>query len=44
LDARGVSEIGMTGVGAGLVNAVYNATGKHVRELPTTFDNVLSAW
>ena len=39
--ARGVGEIGITGVGAAIANAVYNATGKRVRDLPITLDKVL---
>jgi xanthine dehydrogenase YagR molybdenum-binding subunit len=39
--ARGVGEIGITGVGAAVANAVYNATGKRVRDLPITLDKTL---
>ncbi len=39
--ARGVGEIGITGVGAAIANAVYNATGNRVRDLPITLDKVL---
>lgn len=41
MGAHGVGEIGITGVGAAVANAVYNATGKRVRELPITLDKVL---
>ncbi len=41
LGARGIGEIGITGVGAAVANAVYNATGKRVRELPITLDKLL---
>jgi xanthine dehydrogenase YagR molybdenum-binding subunit len=41
MGARGVGEIGITGVGAAVANAVYNATGKRVRDLPITLDKVL---
>ena len=34
--ARGIGEIGITGVGAAVANAVFNATGKRVRDLPIT--------
>ena len=37
---HGVGEIGITGVGAAVANAVYNATGKRVRDLPITLDKV----
>jgi xanthine dehydrogenase YagR molybdenum-binding subunit len=36
MGAHGVGEIGITGVGAAVANAVYNATGKRVRHLPIT--------
>lgn len=39
--ARGVGEISITGVGAALANAVYNATGRRVRDLPITLDKLL---
>ncbi|MES2712138.1 MAG: xanthine dehydrogenase family protein molybdopterin-binding subunit [Pseudomonadota bacterium] len=41
LGARGIGEIGITGVGAAVANAVYNATGKRVRSLPITLDKLL---
>ena len=41
MGAHGVGEIGITGVGAAVANAVYNATGKRVRELPITLDKLL---
>jgi xanthine dehydrogenase YagR molybdenum-binding subunit len=41
MGARGIGEIGITGVGAAVANAVYNATGKRVRELPITLDKTL---
>ena len=40
MGARGVGEIGITGVGAAVANAVFNATGKRVRDLPITLDKV----
>jgi xanthine dehydrogenase YagR molybdenum-binding subunit len=39
--ARGIGEIGITGVAAAVANAVYNATGRRVRDLPITLDKVL---
>jgi xanthine dehydrogenase YagR molybdenum-binding subunit len=39
--ARGVGEIAMTGTAAALANAVYNATGKRIRDLPITLDKLL---
>ena len=41
MGAHGVGEIGITGVGAAIANAVYNATGRRVRELPITLDKLL---
>ena len=41
MGAHGIGEIGITGVGAAVANAVYNATGKRVRDLPITLDKVL---
>jgi xanthine dehydrogenase YagR molybdenum-binding subunit len=41
MGARGVGEIGITGVGAAVANAVYNATGRRVRHLPITLDKTL---
>jgi xanthine dehydrogenase YagR molybdenum-binding subunit len=39
--ARGVGEIGITGVAAAVANAVYHATGKRIRDLPITPDKLL---
>jgi xanthine dehydrogenase YagR molybdenum-binding subunit len=41
MGARGVGEIGITGVAAAVANAVYNATGTRVRDLPITLDKLL---
>jgi xanthine dehydrogenase YagR molybdenum-binding subunit len=41
LGAKGIGEIGITGVGAAIANAVYHATGKRVRDLPITLDKVM---
>ena len=41
MGARGVGEIGITGVGAAVANAVFNATGKRVRDLPLTLDKLM---
>ncbi len=40
--ARGIGEIGITGITAAIANAIYNATGKRVRDLPITPDKLLS--
>lgn len=41
LGVRGIGEIGITGTAAAIANAVFNATGKRVRELPITLDKLL---
>jgi xanthine dehydrogenase YagR molybdenum-binding subunit len=41
IGARGVGEIGITGVAAAVANAVFNATGKRLRELPLTPDKLI---
>jgi len=41
LGARGIGEIGTTGVAAAVANAVFNATGKRVRDLPLTLDKLI---
>ena len=41
LGARGIGEIGITGTGAAVANAIYHATGKRVRDLPITPDKLL---
>jgi xanthine dehydrogenase YagR molybdenum-binding subunit len=39
--ARGIGEIGITGTGAAIANAIFHATGKRVRDLPITPDKLL---
>ncbi len=41
IGARGIGEIGITGVTAAITNAIYHATGKRIRELPVTPDKLL---
>ena len=43
LGMHGVGEIGITGVGAAVANAVYNACGRRIRDLPITLDKVMVA-
>jgi len=40
--ARGIGEIGITGTAAAVVNAIYNACGTRVRDLPVTLDKLLT--
>jgi xanthine dehydrogenase YagR molybdenum-binding subunit len=39
--ARGIGELGTVGVAAAIGNAIYNATGKRIRDLPITLDKLL---
>jgi len=43
LGTKGLGEISLIGVAAAVANAVYNATGKRIRELPITPDKILMA-
>lgn len=42
MGSRGAGEIGIVGAAAAVVNAVYNATGVRVGDLPVTLDKVLA--
>jgi xanthine dehydrogenase YagR molybdenum-binding subunit len=42
LKAKGVGELGLTGVAPAIANAVYNATGVRVRSYPLTLDKHLA--
>lgn len=41
LKAKGIGELGISGAGAAIANAIYNATGVRVREFPITLDKIL---
>ena len=41
IGARGIGEIGITGIAAAVANAVYHATGRRVRDLPITPDKLI---
>jgi xanthine dehydrogenase YagR molybdenum-binding subunit len=41
IGAKGAGEIGITGMGAAIANAVFHATGRRVRDLPITLDKLL---
>ena len=43
LGARGIGEIGITGVAAAIGNAIFNATGKRIRDYPITPDKLMQA-
>ncbi len=38
---KGIGEVGIVGVAAAVANAIFNATGKRVRDLPITPDKLL---
>ncbi|HDZ54960.1 MAG TPA: xanthine dehydrogenase family protein molybdopterin-binding subunit [Pseudomonas xinjiangensis] len=40
--ARGIGEIGITGLAGAVANAVYHATGKRIRSLPITLDKLMA--
>ena len=41
IGAKGLGEIGLVGVAAAIGNAIYNATGVRVRDLPITLDKLI---
>jgi xanthine dehydrogenase YagR molybdenum-binding subunit len=41
LGVKGIGEVGIVGVAGAVANAVFNATGKRVRDLPITPDKLL---
>lgn len=41
MGVKGIGEVGIVGVAGAVVNAIFNATGKRVRELPVTPDKLL---
>jgi xanthine dehydrogenase YagR molybdenum-binding subunit len=41
IGAKGAGEIGVTGAAAAIANAVFNATGKRIRDLPIRLDKLL---
>ena len=42
IGAKGVGEIGITGVAASIANAVFHATGKRIRDLPIRVDKIIA--
>lgn len=42
MQAKGVGELGIIGSGAAIINAIYNATGVRVRDMPATLDKILA--
>ena len=43
LGARGIGKIGITGTAAAVANAIYNATGKRIRDYRITQDKIMLA-
>lgn len=41
LQAKGIGELAICGAGAGIVNAIFDACGLRVRDLPATLDKIL---
>ena len=41
MGAHGIGELGITGTGAAVANAIFNATGKRVRDLPITLEKLM---
>ena len=41
IQAKGIGELGISGAGAAITNAIFNATGVRVRDYPATLDKVL---
>jgi xanthine dehydrogenase YagR molybdenum-binding subunit len=41
LGSKGVGELGICGAGAAVINAIHNATGARIRDLPATPDKIL---
>ena len=41
LGAKGLGEVSMTGVTGAVANAVFNATGRRIRDLPITLDKLV---
>ena len=41
MQAKGIGELGICGAGACILNAIHDATGVRVRDLPATMDKIL---
>jgi xanthine dehydrogenase YagR molybdenum-binding subunit len=41
IGTKGIGEIGLVGVAAAIANAVYHATGRRLRSLPITLDQLM---
>jgi xanthine dehydrogenase YagR molybdenum-binding subunit len=43
LKSKGIGELGISGAGAAIANAVYNACGVRIRDYPLTLDKMIAA-
>jgi len=41
IHAKGIGELGISGAGAAVANAIHNACGIRVRDFPVTLDKLL---
>lgn len=41
MQSKGIGELGICGAGASVINAIYNACGVRVRDLPATLDKII---
>jgi len=41
MGSKGLGEISLVGMAPAIANAVFNATGKRIRELPITLDKII---
>lgn len=44
IGVRGIGEIGICGVPAAIANAIFHATGKRLRDLPITVENLMAPY
>ena len=42
LGSKGIGELGICGAGAAVINAIHNATGARIRDIPATPDKLLA--
>ena len=42
LGSKGIGELGICGAGAAVINAIHNATGARIRDMPATPDKLLA--
>jgi xanthine dehydrogenase YagR molybdenum-binding subunit len=42
LGSKGIGELGICGAAAAVINAIHNATGARIRDMPATPDKLLA--